>query len=257
MELATTSPLTFNAKNTLIISRQPTPIVLPAELTINEQEFYELLLKTINSFQLPIMWNYCYVEREAGLPLHLEIVISLPEERFKLLRVFVGVDKIGSMVFVERKYVILAPDLPPAIDGKSPELPPRLSISSPELPQREPNIHHKSSPSGSPFKSEIHRQRVSMIEQRRMQRYRMIIQRQEENYEIVRDWSKDVDQVIEVLDDPLSAPGLRYLKDTIDIMIRIVVTSLEQRGATIKQVDEQVRKEEELREQIKEMRRHF
>jgi hypothetical protein len=243
------------------LSELTTPVVCPPDLEISNDEFYKALRRTIEAHRLPVECADCSVQLQDAAPLSKRLLIGLPDGQIRHLRILVGFEKFGSLAYVDRKYILISPDLPPSLSASSDELPPRLTPSSPELPAPDPDPspdYLKASYSTRPFrryKSEAHEARCSKMEERRQERRKKIKERQEERGNLLSEW---LAETYETVGQVHSNPSLIHFKDSVDTIIKVVISDLlEARGAQAKEMDERMRKEEELRERANEIKRKF
>ncbi len=241
----------LNLQSLIIISEQTTPVMYPPDLQISEAEFLNQLHGKIKTYQLPVLVEYCNLIYHHELPIQEQLLVGVEELKYRYLKVLVGVQKLGALAYVERRQILIPPQLPSELRENSPELPPRLTIQSGELPAKSPM---KQTSQTVTFKSEAHKERVMLIERRRLERYQAIQQRKWERARLLDDWQTEVLRVIDEVD---YNPRLNYLKDSVDLMIKSVISDFTDRGAQVKETDEKTRREEELKKRAKDVRRNF
>lgn len=236
----------------LILSERPIRLVFPPELSATPDAFYTDIQEMISLYQLPVTCEPCQVRIRETLPLRNWRLVGLIEDKYKLLKVLVGIEQIGNIGYVERKEVLLTPNLPPLLDHKSTELPPRLSTDSPELPR--PDRYATSLLVPSVFKSEIHKARVVKIEERRWERFQKIEARRKERAQLLGAW---LDDALWFITHGSDEPLVRYLTDSVDLILGQIIKRYEEKGAEAKAKEESRRQQQELEEQAKQVQSKF
>jgi len=250
---------TYIRDDFVVLSSKVIPMILPPDLITNTQEIYNHLQETIQTYKLPVTFETIQFRMAESQQSEEVILIGLEEKSNKYLRVYVRVDMLGNLAYIERNYALITPKLPPLLHKDSEELPSRITLKSPELPPKKSvskggiYLADKSF-AKTPFKSDCHRDRVVMIENRRRERYSLILRRKKERQAILKDWFIEVERILE---EHTNNPLVNYLKDSIDIIIQIVITSLINKGAKTKEIDEVIRKNDEVMKIAKDMRKKF
>jgi hypothetical protein len=245
-------PKTLSLQNVVVLSEQKTPIVFPPEMNVEERQFFNTFQETLTRYRLPVRCEYVPVFLHKDFPQSEQMLIALEANTLRYSKVLVGLHIFGSIGFIERKQLLVPPDLPPALSYQSAELPKRLIYTSPELPNRQ--AYPANVPQTTTFKNDVHKQRVMMIEQRRQDRMNLIIARDGERDAMIEEWWNEVHEII---DGTQVNPMVALLKDAVDLMIKSVIGELQEHGAKSKESDEVSRKQEELLEAAKNIRRNF
>lgn len=241
---------TLQLSQLIILSEQSMPILCPPEMQLNADEFLQNLVQELETYRLPVVREMVNVCRRKNAEVQPQMLLSLRESKFHYLKVLVGMQKFGALAYVERRYLLMPPNLPPNMDHNSSELPPRLHINSRELPARNgAGSDYSIKTRNVAFINETHRDRMMAIEQRRVQRMELIIQRQKDRKQILETWFNEVHQVLDDLDNPVVV----YLKDSVDLIIKSLISKMQEKGAKINQAEEHNRQEEELKKAAKEL----
>ena len=244
------SPLEL--KSLLIQSERTIRLVFPPQAPAPPDDLYASIQETIDLYRLPVTCTSCTVCIHDSLALREWRLIGLPEDKYRRLKVLVGIEQVGNVGYVERKEILLTPGLPPVLDHRSTELPPRLTIDSPELPR--PDRYATNLPITTVFKSDIHKARVVRIEERRWERYQKMEIRRRERARLLGAWLDDARWFIaHGSEDPL----VRYLTDSVDLILDQIVKRYESKGAEARAQEEIRRQQQELEKKVKDIRDLF
>lgn len=242
--------------NLISLSELNLSVVFPPGENISEVDFYKKLQEEVETFLLPVSYELVSVKKNDDAPYQDQLCISLQSGKYNYLKVLVGLQKVGCLGYVERKSILMPPALPPRLNNRSDGLPPRLNVDSPELPSKQEKKNSIFSPKHTPngFNNEVHEQRVKMMEKRRLERMDVILKRQRERDQCLEDWFSEV---VEIVKGYQGNPAVLYLKDSIDVVIRSVISHYEEKGVKSRDTNEIFQRQEDLMTATEMMRQKF
>jgi hypothetical protein len=255
------SEKTVSLQPPVVIGERTTRMVCPLEMEVTQEEFYAELKNAIESHRLPVTCVDCTIESQETKSPDRGLLVDMTDAPIRSFRILVTFVKFGTLAYVDRKHILIRPQLPPRLSTHSPELPPRLDSASKELPPRilsRSAEYYASKPSAQAstiYWNQTHKTRVLQMEARRQQRRAMIEERRQEIRQALENWWRQSATSLAELE---RNPHLDRFRDSIDTMIEIVVQKLlEDRGAQVKELAERTHIEEEIRQRLDTIRQEF
>lgn len=235
----------LDLRSVVVLSEQVTPITCPITSEIGASQFYNSLKESIDKHCLPVDCLKRKAQMDDTSQRDL-LVLSLRDGETNLLRILVGYENFGRLIYVNRKYVLLPPLLLTARRETLSELPPRITLDSRELPPHETSFSDNII--DGRFKSERHKARVWARENRRVERWRELEKRFREQARLLDEWLQEVDKA---LDLTRHHPQWMHFKDSVDTMITTTIEELFGSDAAAREAREQTQKDEELKARAK------